>query len=246
MKSPDCPGDHVALAPVAKTGQTSCFDPGSVEHVDCPGNGQDGELQVGVSVDPRFTDNGDGTVTDNLTGLIWLQNASCGGVPLGGSWWNQLLWSWGLALNEANNLANGSCELADGSAPGDWRLPNLKELQSLIDYGHEDPALPEDHPFIEVLSACYWSSTSVGTPCLNCVGEEPARIPFPGGGDPPPPPPPGEAWFVHLNDGSVAQGLKGQVLGEGLSCPDGELHCIPGPYGIDGAPCVAWPVRGGN
>ena len=51
-----------APAPVAKTGQTTSF-----------ASGDDGDLQEGVaSPSPRFTNNGDGTVTDNLTGLIWL------------------------------------------------------------------------------------------------------------------------------------------------------------------------------
>ena len=73
---------------------------------------------------PRFTDNGNGTVTDNLTGLIWLKNASCyGQMP------------WTNALNVANALASGSCGLTDGSIAGAWRLPNVREMQSLIDYG---------------------------------------------------------------------------------------------------------------
>jgi hypothetical protein len=248
-----CPDDGVGdctgpPAPVAQTGQTDCFNAGSTEHaVDCSGTGQDGEHQTGVFVGQRFTDNGDGTVSDNLTGLIWLQNASCWGVPCcpGVPQMDELLWSWGGALYKANHLGEGSCGLADGSAPGDWRLPSIKELQSLIDYGHSDPALPEGDTFSGVQSACYWSSTSVETPCPDCADDEPGRV-VPGGGDPTPPPPPGHAWFVHLPDGSVAQGLKGQVLGE-ERCPDGNWDdCYPGPYGIDGAPCVAWPVRDGS
>ena len=57
-------------APVPKSGQTSSN-----------ATGDDGDLQRGVAwPDPRFTDNGDGTVTDNLTGLIWLKNANCFGT----------------------------------------------------------------------------------------------------------------------------------------------------------------------
>jgi len=63
-------------APVPKSGQTACWDESGYP-IDCVGTGQDGEYQGGVSVDPRFTDNGDGTVTDNLTGLIWLKDANC-------------------------------------------------------------------------------------------------------------------------------------------------------------------------
>ena len=61
---------------VPKTGQTGCWDAGGTS-IPCAGTGQDGEYQAGVSVDPRLTDNGDGTVTDNLTELVWLTNADC-------------------------------------------------------------------------------------------------------------------------------------------------------------------------
>jgi len=48
----------------------------------------------------------------------------------------------------------------DGSGPGDWRLPNLKELQSLIDFEKNDPALPSGHPFYNVQSQNYWTGTT--------------------------------------------------------------------------------------
>src|SRR5262245_34242284 len=72
-------------APVQVSGQKSCWtltenavpqrvDVGSGES--CP-TGQDGDKQAGVPFPcPRFTDNRDGTVTDNLTGLVWLKNAN--------------------------------------------------------------------------------------------------------------------------------------------------------------------------
>jgi hypothetical protein len=135
-------------AAVAKTGQTSCWNQ-SGALVDCTGTGQDGEYQAGVSVSPRFTDNGDGTVKDNLTGLIWLKNANCFGFR-----------NWTDALTDANTLSDGTCGLADGSADGAWRLPNIKELQSLIDFGIVNPALPTGHPFSGADSISYWSSTT--------------------------------------------------------------------------------------
>ena len=56
-------------APVPKTGQTTSYT-----------TGDDGDLEMGVPwPSPRFTDKGDGTVTDNLTGLIWLKDANCFG-----------------------------------------------------------------------------------------------------------------------------------------------------------------------
>lgn len=110
----------------------------------------DGELQLGVSVSPRFTDNDDGTVKDNLTGLIWLKDASCRTLK------------WGAAVSAANTLANGACGLTDGSAPGDWRLPNIRELHSLIAESQIFPALSPGHPFTGVPDPfAVWSSTTV-------------------------------------------------------------------------------------
>jgi len=137
-----------APAGVARTGQTVCWDV-SGTMISCVGTGQDGALQKGVSVSPRFTDNADGTVKDNLTGLIWLKNASCFGSL-----------SWTSALSSSNTLASGACGLTDGSVAGAWRLPNVKELLSLIDYGRSSPALPAGHPFSGVLNVNYWMSTS--------------------------------------------------------------------------------------
>jgi len=56
-------------------------------------------------------------------------------------------------------MSYGDCGC--GSVCTDWRLPNVKELQSLIDYSTYNPSLPDSHPFTNVQSAAYWSSTSV-------------------------------------------------------------------------------------
>jgi hypothetical protein len=134
-----------------KTGQTTCYDSaGNV--ITCTGTGQDGEFQAGTpGPTPRFTDNGDGTVTDHLTQLTWPKSLCCLGQQ-----------TWANALAAANALANGhvACSLADGSVAGDWRLPNRNELESLLDLGRSDnPSLPAGHPFVNVLSD-YWSSTT--------------------------------------------------------------------------------------
>jgi len=141
----DCPPYP---APVPATGQTTCIDL-SGENIPCAGTGQDGEYQMGVSVDPRFTDSGNGTVRDHLTGLIWLKNADCFGRR-----------TWPTALTDANTLASNSCGLSDGSEVGDWRLPNLRELSSLIEYNEAFPALQWGHPFSAVQESLYWSSSS--------------------------------------------------------------------------------------
>ncbi len=71
-----------------------------------------------------FVDNGDGTVTDTATGLMWQQDDNGEGLD------------WEYALAYAEDLV-----LADHN---DWRLPDVKELQSIVDYSHspnaENPA----------------------------------------------------------------------------------------------------------
>jgi Protein of unknown function (DUF1566) len=53
------------------------------------------------------------------------------------------------------------CEHYSAGTFADWRLPNIKELQSLIDFGQTNPALPPGHPFVDVLEeGSYWSSTT--------------------------------------------------------------------------------------
>jgi len=131
-----------APVPVEKTGQTASY-----------ATGDDGDLKAGVAwPNPRFTDNGDGTVKDNLTGLVWLKDANALGER-----------TWSDALTQVANLNIGTDFSATDYTAGtysDWRLPNIKELQSLIDFGNYNPALPSGHPFINVQSIDYWSSTT--------------------------------------------------------------------------------------
>ena len=144
-------------APVPQTGQTECWEGNSPVIIPCGGTGQDGDLRKGVKApSPRFTDNGDGTVADNLTGLIWLQTGNCPDFNPSG---------WSPALNAIALLADSQCDLTDGSEPGDWRMPNVKEFLSLIDYSFDVapgglPLLPSGHPFTDVLGATYWTSTN--------------------------------------------------------------------------------------
>lgn len=134
---------------VAKTGQQDCSDRYG-NGIDCGGTGQDGESRAGVALQPRFTVNGDGTVTDNLTKLVWLEDADCFGSR-----------TWIEGLADANALATGACGLTDGSVAGNWHLPNVNELQSLIDYGQYNPALSAGHPFTGATSHYYWTSTHI-------------------------------------------------------------------------------------
>ncbi len=141
------------LAKVEKSGQVTSYS---------NTGGEDGDLKKGVKwPNPRFEDNGNGTVTDNLTKLIWLKDANAFGSR-----------TWEQALSDANTLASGSHGLTDGSKAGDWRLPNVNELQSLIDCAYFNPALSSasgksqctsGDAFVGVQSKSYddyWSSTT--------------------------------------------------------------------------------------
>ncbi len=137
-----------------------------------------------TSAATRFTDNSNGTVTDSLTGLIWLKNTNCTDT-VGGITKSSGTLNWTNALTWTASLASGSCNLTDGSTAGQWRLPNRNELQSLIDYTRKDPALPDGHPFMGVQFNYYWSSTTY-------------------------PPAAGiSAWAVEFHDGIVNGDAKG-------------------------------------
>ncbi len=134
-------GKTSKTAPVPKTGQTNCYD-SSGAAIECAGTGQDGEYQAGVAwPSSRFTDNGDSTVTDNLTALMWTQDAQA--IP-------------GTMQNE--NTAREAADALVFASYDDWRLPNILELWSLIDFGASNPALPDDHPFTNVETGFYQSS----------------------------------------------------------------------------------------
>jgi pimeloyl-ACP methyl ester carboxylesterase len=123
-----------AVISLQKTGQTTTYRAGD-----------DGDGQRGVAwPNPRFSVSGD-CVTDNLTGLMWAKNAgppTCPNVPP----------TWQQALDSANSLT--LCGYSD------WRVPNRKELASLVDLSQYNPTLPPGHPFDNAQAGNYWSSTT--------------------------------------------------------------------------------------
>jgi hypothetical protein len=168
-----------APADTWKTGQTTSYYAGD-----------DGDLQRGVTwPDPRFqvtycdgsgpcsdqssdcdSDPFNDVVYDGLTDLTWARDAN---LP-GGSGTRD----WQGALDYVDTLNS-----SDLCGQADWRLPNRKELFSLIDFSQYGPALQPGHPFVNVQSGYYWSGTSYA------------------GGT-------GYAWVVYVGDGSVHAGSK--------------------------------------
>lgn len=144
--------DEAFPANVPRTGQTTTYEAGD-----------DGELRTGVAwPSPRFTDHDDGTVTDELTGLMWLRDANCLATEYPEVDADGKI-DWQSALDfvaDLNAGAHPSC--AAGRA--DWRLPNRRELHSLTDHGQTTgDTLPEGHPFTNIAiesGSGYWSSTS--------------------------------------------------------------------------------------
>jgi hypothetical protein len=158
-------------APIWETGQKASYY-----------SGDDGDLERGVAWPvPRFADHGNGTATDNLTGLMWTKNAN---LPNGYMNWQQAL----------NYVAGMNAGTYPNYGYHDWRLPNRKELFSLIDHSRYNPALPADHPFTNVQAYYYWSSTTVaGYPAF--------------------------AWIVGMRSGDVSNGGKYYYDGNGYVWP---------------------------
>ncbi len=108
--------------------------------------GDDGATQLGVA--RSYTNNGNGTVTDNATGLLWqrcsrgLSGATCGtGSATQDTWANQATYCSGLTL-----------------AGRTWRVPTVNELADLVDYGVSNPSINPAFP--ATVANGYWSSTT--------------------------------------------------------------------------------------
>ncbi len=112
----------------------------------------------------RYADCGNGTVTDSLTGLVWLKKSNC--LPSA---------DFEAAKKAVAGLKNGDCMLTDASSPGDWRLPTQKEwettMEKALDMGCSGPTLTNDagtgcmtagpSSFMDVEADYYWSSTTL-------------------------------------------------------------------------------------
>jgi hypothetical protein len=107
-------------------------------------------------------------VIDSKTGLMWVQNASFFSFPM----------TWKEAFSSVKSLnESGFCGYHD------WKIPNRKELFSLICHDRVNPAIPEDHPFEEIFNSYYWTSST----CKRL---------------------PDLAWYIHMGGARVSKGMK--------------------------------------
>lgn len=97
-----------------------------------------------------FTNNGDGTVTDSKTGLMW-QQCSVGQSGTNCSTGTATQQTWAAALNACKN---------SNAASKTWRLPSLNELTSIVKGNSQSPAI-DATPFPATLSNNYWTSTTL-------------------------------------------------------------------------------------
>jgi hypothetical protein len=153
---------------ILATGMSRCYSEDG-EPIACLGSGQDGEFRPGTgwSVD-RFESLGDHLVRDLATRLIWPKNSCLSEYPLP--------WLEGLALVEQMNRE-------EKYGRRDWRMPNRRELRSLIDHSMKKPALTRGHPFHNLFLGWFWTSTTAALA-------------------------PAYAWYLHLEGGRMFYGEK--------------------------------------
>lgn len=177
-----CEAQQAIIAPVPQTLQTTCYDMNGDVRA-CAGTGEDGDLLAGVAPPvPHFTDNFDGTFTDNRTGLTWLENANC---PNTFRTWQQAL-NDVAQLNTDGTMNGNNCGYT--GAQTDWRLPNLLELLSLLNFENANGGQPNGDPFMgTLLSSNYWSSTTFTNT-------------------------PRDAWMVSFNNGGVGSNTKDNFI----------------------------------
>ena len=133
--------------PIVDTNQGICYN--NSELIDCPKSGEAfyGQDAQYTGITPSYTDNGDGTITDNVTGLLWTQDLSDSSI------------SW----EEADDY----CDSLELAGYDDWRIPTLKELFSISDFSQGWPYLNTTYFDLAGTSVSkdeqYWAEYYVGT-----------------------------------------------------------------------------------
>ena len=160
-----------AVTGLPATGQTTSY-----------GAGSDGDVQAGVTL--SYTDNGDGTITDNDTGLMWEKKDDSGGIHD-----KDNAYTWCADISPPDGICDSGTNAMDGTIVTtflstlnvgfagytDWRIPNAKELESIVDYEAVEPTINPAFNRSATCTGCmdvmaatcsctlsdfYWSSTS--------------------------------------------------------------------------------------
>ncbi|NDV25251.1 DUF1566 domain-containing protein [Desulfovibrio sp. JC010] len=135
--------------PIVDSGQDACFN--NSRQIHCPDKGSDfyGQDAQYKGNQPRYKDNGDGTISDLVTGLMWVKER---GPAV----------SWQQAMDGAED-----CRVGEYS---DWRAPNIKELYSLIDFnGWVQGTEKDSTPFINTdYFEFKFGDTSKGQRIIDC------------------------------------------------------------------------------
>jgi hypothetical protein len=111
---------------IVDTNQNRCFDSNSGFETDCSGSGYDADY---AGNQPDYSDNGDDTISDNVTGLMWTKSPDLNGDG---------------SVNSSDKKSQSNavtyCEELTLSGYSDWRLPDIKTLYSLMDFTGNDPS----------------------------------------------------------------------------------------------------------
>jgi Protein of unknown function (DUF1566)/Secretion system C-terminal sorting domain len=127
--------------PIVDTGQDHCYDTQNQMADPSPGQAFYGQDAQYTGLQFSFTDNGDGTVTDNITLLMWQQTPAL---------YDKMSWDEAIAGADTFSLAGHD----------DWRLPTMKELYSLIDFRGASPSY---EPYIDTTFFDFrWGETGLG------------------------------------------------------------------------------------
>ena len=131
-----------------RTAPADCLDPTWAEW---PMPNGPVDVAAGAPNPEAYTDNGDGTVTDNVTGLMWQQAVPVG--PLAGGGFTQ-------------PQAVAFCPTLTLATHSDWRLPTIIELTSIVDLGQSSPSI--NVTFFPATQGNFWSSSpEFGSEAVN-------------------------------------------------------------------------------